>query len=95
MTEDKKLTVFEEIDVSRHATMAHAIVIVSERNVTSEFEGEFLDQLILLHTFRYPTRRQDEQMTSNRLEDFDRQRTQEWLFFIAHNQMRRSIVDRR
>ena len=56
MAEDKKLTVFEQIDMSRHSTMTHAIVIISERNITPDFERELLDQLILLQTFRDPSR---------------------------------------
>jgi hypothetical protein len=84
VAQDEELTVFEEIDLLRQSTVTHSIVIVAEWDVAAYFEGEFVDQLMLLQALGHPSMGENEEVPSDRLKDFDRQRAQQRFLLVAN-----------
>ena len=85
----------EQMNVPRQSAVSHSVVKVAVRQIASHFERRFIDNLPLSQTFADPSARDDEQMSRDGLEQFRRQRTEKRLFFVADDEMGRSLVDRR
>lgn len=84
VAQNEELTVVEEIDLLRQSTVTHAIVIVAKGNIAAYFEGKLVDQLLLLQALGHPSMGEHEEVPSNRLKDFDRQRAQQRFLLVAN-----------